>query len=111
EIQRHILLFAHDICERAGWRVEAAGFDDGHAHLAISWREYIPWEEADRKLKNLLALKLNRWKNTPGKRWFVRRHGCPRRVRNHAHLDYLITEYFPDHPGVFWKRGMALPKS
>jgi hypothetical protein len=108
--QVQILLLTHQICEEEGWRLEAAGFDPTHAHLAISWRDFIPWEEVDRRLKNLLALKLNRLNNTPGKRWFVRRHGAPRRVRTHKHFDYLLETYFPDHPGIFWKRGMQLPR-
>ena len=110
KVQRGILVFAHDICEREGWSLEGAGFDEGHTHLVVSWRQFIEWEEVDRRLKNLLALKLNRRHKTPGKRWFVRRHGAPRRVRDDAHLQCLLTKYLPDHPGVFWKRGMPLPK-
>ena len=108
--QREILVLAHQICDEEGWRLEAAGFDETHTHLVISWRGFMPWEEVDRRLKNLLALKLNRRRNTPGKRWFVRRHGAPRRVRNDDHLQYLLNTYLPDHPGIFWKRGMELPK-
>jgi hypothetical protein len=75
----------------------------------VSWTRFIAWEEVDRRLKNLLALKLNRRHNTPGKRWFTRRHGAPRRVRTKKHLDYLLTTYFPDHRGLKWKGGDALP--
>ncbi|MGB7157068.1 MAG: hypothetical protein WBD40_03315 [Tepidisphaeraceae bacterium] len=67
----------------------------------ISWRGFIPWEEVHRRFKNLLALKLNRRHNMPGKRWFVRRHGAPRRVERREHFDYLLDVYLPDHPGSF----------
>lgn len=110
EIQREILVLAHQICEEEGWRLEASGFDEGHAHHVISWRGFIAWEEVHRRFKNLLALKLNRRHNTPGKRWFVRRHGAPRRVERREHFDYLLDVYLPDHPGVVWRRGMELPK-
>jgi hypothetical protein len=107
--QREVLALVYQICEEEGWRLEGAGFDPTHAHLAISWREYRPWEEGHRRLKNLLTLKLNRRHETPGKRWFARRHGAPRRVRHMKHLRYLVRTYFPDHPGFFWSRGMPVP--
>jgi hypothetical protein len=109
EIQREILVLAHQICEEEGRKLEASGFDEGHAHHVISWDGFIPWEEVHRRFKNLLALKLNRRRNTPGKRWFVRRHGAPRRVVRPEHFRYLLEIYLPDHPGLFWKRGMELP--
>src|SRR6186997_2427027 len=51
EIQREILVLAYEICEQEGWRLEGAGFDPTHAHLVVSWRGFIPWEEVDRRLK------------------------------------------------------------
>ena len=104
EIQRDIFSIAISICDEEGWRLEAAGFDEGHVHLVVSWRTFNRWEEVDRRLKNLLALKLNRKHQTPGKRWFVRGRSAPRRVTP-KHFDYLIETYLPDHPGIFWKRG------
>ena len=108
--QREILLLVHSICTEEGWRLEATGFDEGHAHILVSWRKFIEWQEVDRRLKNLLVLKLNRRHETPGKRWFVRRHGAPRRVERKKHYDYLLETYLPDHPGIFWKRGTDLPE-
>ena len=106
--QRQILALTYQICEEEGWRLEGAAFDPTHAHLAISWRGCVPWEEVHRRLKNLLTLKLNRRHHSPGKRWFTRRHGAPRRVRTRKHLDYLLNTYFPDHRGIFWRRGMPV---
>jgi hypothetical protein len=60
EIQREILALTYQICEEEGWRLEGAVFDPTHTHLAISWMRYIPWEEVQRRLKNLLTFKLNR---------------------------------------------------
>jgi hypothetical protein len=111
EAQKELLLLAHSICEEEDWRLEAASFDPTHGHFVISWRGFNRWEEVDRRLKNLLALKLNRAHNSPGKRWFVRRHSAPRRVKEQSHFDYLLETYLPDHPGLFWKRGMKLPTS
>jgi hypothetical protein len=109
-IQREILVLAHEICEQEGWRLEAAGSDETHAHLIISWRTFVSWERVDQRLKNLLSLKLNRRRGITGKRWFVRRHSAPRRVKNRKHFNYLLTQYLPDHPGLFWKRGDPLPE-
>ena len=108
-LQREILVVAHSICEEEDWRLEAAAFDPTHTHLVPSWSGFIPWEKIDQRLKNLLALKLNRRHETPGKRWFVRGRSAPRRVRTPSHFSYLLDSYLPDHPGIFWKRGMKLP--
>ena len=102
-------LAAHEICQQEGWKLELAGFDETHTHLVLSWTGYFRWEEADRRLKNLLVLKLNRRHNTPGKRWFVRRHSAPRRVEDRKHFNRLRDVYLPDHRGLFWSRGMPLP--
>lgn len=109
--QMQILSLSIQICEEEGWKLEAAAFDPTHVHEIVSWRKFFPWQEVDRRLKNLLVLKLNRKHNTPGKRWFARRHGAPRRVRNIDHFNHLVDVYFPDHRGVFWKQGMEIPKS
>jgi hypothetical protein len=47
--------------------------------------------------------------NRPGGHWFVK-EGSRKWVRSRGHFDYLLTEYLPDHPGVFWREGMALPE-
>jgi hypothetical protein len=109
QAQREILLLAHSICDEETWRMEAAGFDETHTHLILSWRKFNRWEEVGRRLKNLLSLKLNRLRNTPGRRWFVRGRSAPRRVKDQSHFDYLLDEYLPSHPGLFWKRGQELP--
>src|SRR3954452_16771961 len=87
--QREILVLAHQICEEEGWRLELAVFDETHTHLVLSWTGFVPWEEVDRRLKNLLVLKLNRLHGTPGKRWFVRRHSAPRQVNDREPFDRL----------------------
>ena len=109
-LQEEILVLANEICEQEGWRLEAAGFEETHTHLIISWKTFVSWEKVDQRLKNLLSLKLNRRRGITGKRWFVRRHSAPRCVRNRKHFDYPLTEYLPDHPGIFWRQGMELPK-
>jgi hypothetical protein len=108
--QREILFFTLEICRNLGWTLEGAGFDPTHAHLVLSWCGFVPWGEVDRRLKNLLVTMLNRRRGTPGKRWFVRRRSAPRRVKVRPHFDYLLTKYLPDHPGIFWTKGMLPPQ-
>ena len=108
--QRELLLLAHAICNEEQWRLEASGFDPTHAHFVISWVKFFKWERVDQRLKNLLALNMNRNRGTPGKRWFVRGRSAPRRVKDEAHFQYLIATYLPDHPGLFWVRGTDLPE-
>jgi hypothetical protein len=54
------------------------------------------------KLKNVLSYLLGKEIGPRGKRWFVR-HGSRKRVKDPAHLGYLVDSYFPDHRGLFWK--------
>ena len=107
QIQREILALAHSICEQEGWKLELAGFDETPTHLVVSWTEFVRWENVDRRLKNLLVLKLNRLHSTPGKRWFVRRHSAPRRVKDRKHFNRLCDKYLPDHPVVLEARDEA----
>ncbi len=109
DVQRLILVFTLDICRTEGWNLEGTGSDPSHVHQMISWRAFDTWERVDQRMKNLLALKLNRHFSTPGKRWFVRRHSAPRRVKDREHYDHLLETYFPDHPGLFWKVGDPIP--
>jgi hypothetical protein len=111
QTQRKLLELTREICEREKWELVGAGFDPTHGHYAIAWKFLYPWEEVDRRLKNLLTLRLNRLRGTPGKRWFVRRHGAPRRVKGMKHLRYLLFTYFPDHPGIFWRKRIREPRS
>ena len=60
------------------------------------------------KTKNVLSLLLGRELNRPGGHWFVR-HGSRRRVLNRRHLDFLLEEYLPDHIGLCWSEGEAIP--
>jgi hypothetical protein len=107
-IQRVLIRGGYDICSRRKWRLHGASTEDGHAHYAISWRGYIPCMQVLSKLKNLLSYHLGNEIGPRGKRWFVR-HGSRKRVKDQRHLDYLLTEYFPDHPGLFWVEGKPLP--
>jgi len=108
DVQRIIIRVTYDFCERRKMRFHGAGNEDGHTHLALSWKSYMHWHEVMRRLKNILSKMLNEVFNTPGKRWFVR-DGSRKRVKNRAHLNRLLDEYFPDHPGIFWREGMPLP--
>jgi hypothetical protein len=108
-MQRVLIAGTYDVCENRGWHLYGAGNDPTHYHAAIGWDEFVEWQLVRDKLKNLLSLFLGRWTGIEGRTWFVE-GGSRKRVRDKAHLEYLLNTYFPDHRGVFWKRGMPLPE-
>lgn len=83
--------------------------DPTHVHMIVSWRGFRPWDDVMDKLKNVLSLFLGRATGKSGQRWFVA-HGSRKRVLTHDHLDYLITEYLPDHRGLFWCEEQPIPE-
>jgi len=104
-----LIVGTYDICHRRGWRLRGAGNDETHFHAAISWTEFVEWQDMRDKLKNVLSLFLGRWTGIEGRTWFVE-GGSRKRVKDAEHLEYLLDTYFPDHRGVFWREGMALPE-
>ena len=66
------------------------------------------WNVALRRVKNVLSLLLGRVSKQSGRRWFVS-YSSRKRVRDEAHLSYLVTQYLRDHRGAFWREGMPLP--
>jgi len=108
-VQEILILGAYDICQRRGWRLHAVGTDPSHVHVIVSWRGFRPWHDVMDKLKNILSLLLGRATGKAGHRWFVA-NGSRKRVMNRDHLNYLVTQYLPDHPGVFWREGKLLPE-
>lgn len=107
EVQCIIIRTTAEFCARRKYRFHGSGNDDSHTHLLLSWRGYSSWHEVMRRLKNVLSLQLNRELNIK-RQWFVR-GGSRKRVRDDKHLDHLLDKYFPDHPGLFWCEGAALP--
>ena len=101
DVQRLLLETIREICDIEGWTLEAAAFDELHVHLVLSWIGFIPWEKVNQRLKNLISLRMNRTLKTPARRWFVRRNAAPRSV-DAKHREYLLTDYFPKHRGLFW---------
>lgn len=108
-IQEVLILGAEDICRQRGWRLHGVGTEPSHVHMVVSWKIYLPWREVMEKLKNVLSLFLGRVAGQKGRRWFVT-GGSRKRVENTEHLTYLLNEYLPDHPGLYWREGMALPE-
>jgi REP element-mobilizing transposase RayT len=108
-IQEVLIVGSFDICRRRGWRLHAVGTDPSHVHMVISWHGFQSWRQVMEKLKNVLSYFLGRATEKPGRRWFVT-DGSRKRVMDQDHLDYLMTEYLPDHPGLFWCEGEALPE-
>src|SRR3954469_18426954 len=59
EVQALLIRFAHDFCARRKYRLHGVGNEEGHVHLALSWRGFSDWHEVMRRLKNVLSLNLN----------------------------------------------------
>jgi hypothetical protein len=108
-MQRVLVAGTYDICRRRQWELYGAGNDPTHFHALIGWHHFVDWQEARDQLKNILSLFLGRWTGIQGRTWFVE-GGSRKRVTTPKHFHYLLTTYFPDHRGVFWKRGMPLPQ-
>jgi hypothetical protein len=108
-MQRVLVAGTSDICERRQWIFYGAANDPTHFHALIGWQRFVDWQEARDKLKNVLSLFLGRWVGQEGVTWFVD-GGSRKRVEERKHFDYLLNTYFPDHRGVFWRRGMVLPE-
>ncbi len=107
-IQRRLILGSHDVCSRRNWRLHAIGTDPTHIHLLISWRGFVDSRTMMNQLKNVLSFLLGQDPGPIGRRWFVR-DGSRRRVIRPDHYDYLLGTYLPNHPGLFWSEGTALP--
>ena len=108
-IQEVLVLGCIDVCRRRGWRLHAVGTDLTHLHFVVSWREFVAWQYVRQKMKNVLSLLLGRLTGTTGRPWFVR-DGSRKRVKNRAHLDYLMDTYLPDHRGLYWREGDPIPE-
>jgi hypothetical protein len=108
KMQAIMIRAALETCRRKSWRLHGAGSDKTHIHFALSWRKYQKWDDVMNRLKNALSFVLGRDIGPRGRKWFVR-GGSRKRVKDQAHLDYLLDTYFPDHRGVFWREGMPIP--
>lgn len=108
-MQEVLVLGSIDACRRRGWRLHVVATDPTHFHAVVSWGGFIPGQDVRAKLKNVLSLLLGRVTGQPGRPWFVR-DGSRKRVQTREHFDYLLTEYLPDHRGVFWKEGDPIPE-
>jgi hypothetical protein len=108
-IQEILILGTYDVCRRRAWRFHGGGTDPTHYHFVVSWHLYVPWNDVLTRVKNVASLLLGRALNQPGRRWFVTR-SSRKRVRNRKHFDHLLDTYLPDHRGLFWREGQALPE-
>jgi REP element-mobilizing transposase RayT len=108
--QRALLDIVADACHRRGWRLHAFASEPSHVHLLVSWREFLPWEEAAAKLKNLMSWQLGRTHGVLERRWFSR-GGSRKRVADRRHFEHLVEVYLPRHRGVVWREGEAEPPS
>jgi len=104
-----LIRMAYDFCKRRGYRPHGVGTDPTHVHIVLSWRDGASWTSVRQALKNLLSLGLNRMHPGRHSRWFSR--GASRkRVRDAAHLRYLLETYLPRHRGRCWIEGDPAPE-
>src|SRR5689334_6603926 len=107
-IQRLLIRSTLETCRLRNCRLHGAGNDDTHVHLAISWKRFEPADAVMSRLRNAPSFVLGKEIGPRGRKWFVR-GGSRKRVNDDEHLNYLLDRYFPDHPGVFWREGLAVP--
>ena len=106
--QKILIWTAHDACHRRQWQLHYIATETTHVHVLVSWREFMPWEEVSKRLKNLMSLMLGRKLDAPGGKWFSRK-GSRKRVQDKQHFDYLVGHYLPSHRGLRWREGDTPP--
>jgi len=74
--------------------VHGTGGDRTHVHVAMSWEHERPWKAMRTSLRGALTRALNA---RFGKRTWFSDSPSRKRVRDHAHFDWLMLEYFPEH--------------
>jgi hypothetical protein len=107
EMRRPLLDMAREVCRRRVWRCHTAAVTATHIHIVTSWRDaplivdQVTESFVQDTLKRLLGLTAAKLSGIKGRRWFSD-GGKPKRVRDLAHLHWLITEYLPQQGGIFW---------
>jgi len=99
--QQTLLKFFREICTKRSWRAHAAGMNLTHIHLVVSWTNESDPDKVKNRLKNLLALLLNRNDDRVGRRVFAKKAG-DRRVRGMRHLNFLKNSYLRNQGGLYW---------
>jgi hypothetical protein len=96
---------ARAVCVGDGWRLHGAVSEPTHLHAVVSWPdEGLAFTRVRGRIKNLLSLDLSRRAGVTGRPWFAD-GGSRRRVKDEAHLAYLLDVYLPRHGGVQWFEG------
>jgi len=105
EVQRVMIAELQTACEAQGYTLHSVGTDDTHLHVVVAWDCSRHWKRVRAGIQSSLSRRLNAMY---GKRkWFVARPSR-KRVRDRAHLDYLVAEYHPAHRGWKWNRQRGL---
>ncbi len=100
EVQRIIVEAARDAAEHLDAVLHIVATDPTHAHLLLSWRHDRPWHSMRRSVKYALTHAL---KERVERRTWLSEGASRKRVRGHAHFDYLLLAYLPDHVGVCYR--------
>lgn len=99
--QRILIWVGFDVCARRGWRLHCAATEPTHVHYLVSWRGIERWDQISNRIKNIASLMLGRKLEQQQGKWFSK-SGSRKRVRDRAHLDYLMNKYLPRHNGLTW---------
>lgn len=88
-------------CHAQGYTLHSVATDATHVHVVVAWTTDRPWVRVRAGLQSSMTRRLNR---KLGKhKWFVS-NPSRKRVKDEAHLGYLIDTYHPSHRGWKWNR-------
>jgi hypothetical protein len=100
-IQRIMIEELQAACEAQGYTLHSVATDATHLHVVVSWDSDRSWQRVRAGLQSSLSRRLNA---LHGKRkWFVA-NPSRKRVKDPAHLTYLVEKYHPGHRGWKWER-------
>ena len=78
--------------------------DQSHIHVLLQWTHARPWDKLRASIKTKLSKVL---KEQIKDRTWLSEGASRKHVKDYEHLQYLETQYLPDHLGWKWcfKRG------
>jgi hypothetical protein len=100
--QCRLIWKARAVCGSDGYRLHGGASETTHLHVVVSWLDAaLRFAKVRGRIKNLMSLDLSRRAGTTGRPWFSD-ESSRRRVKDEAHLAYLLETYMPRHRGVGW---------
>ena len=110
--QKFLVNATRDAAAKRGWDLLGVTVTTTHVHSAIAVRGENDSGDIQARLKSGLGYQLAQQHGTKGRPYFSH-GGVPERVKDEAHLRYLLEQYFPKHhspiwcKAIVWKRGAS----